>query len=88
MAVGSPQEQWLRSDLAAGTKPCTLAYRHQPRFTSGADHAPRHPSGRLDTTRGIRHFVAGMGGASHYSFGTIMPNGEARNGDQASGGSA
>ncbi|MEU6089809.1 DNRLRE domain-containing protein [Streptomyces sp. NPDC047085] len=113
MAVGSPQEQWLRSDLAASTKPCTLAYWHQPRFTSGANHAPNtatgplvqalydnnadvivaghnhqyerfapmNASGQLDTTRGIRHFVAGMGGASHYSFGTIMPNSEARNSD-------
>ncbi|MFE1310639.1 DNRLRE domain-containing protein [Streptomyces sp. NPDC058755] len=113
MAVGSPQEQWLRSDLAASTKPCTIAYWHKPRFTSGANHAPdtstgplvqalydnnadvivaghnhqyerfapMNPSGQLDTTRGIRHFVAGMGGASHYGFGTIMPNSEARNSD-------
>ncbi|WP_229702798.1 CBM96 family carbohydrate-binding protein [Streptomyces albiflavescens] len=113
MAVGSPQEQWLRSNLAASTKPCTLAYWHKPRFTSGANHAPdtstgplvqalydnnadvivaghnhqyerfapMNPGGQLDTTRGIRHFVAGMGGASHYSFGTIMPNSEARNSD-------
>ncbi|MFF4354810.1 DNRLRE domain-containing protein [Streptomyces sp. NPDC001530] len=113
MSVGSAQEQWLRSDLAASTKACTFAYWHKPRFTSGANHAPdtstgplvqalydnnaelivaghnhqyerfapMNPSGQLDTARGIRHFVAGMGGASHYSFGTIQPNSEARNSD-------
>ncbi|MEJ2852863.1 MULTISPECIES: CBM96 family carbohydrate-binding protein [unclassified Saccharothrix] len=43
--------------------------------------APQNPSGGLDTSRGIRTFVAGMGGASHYSFGTIKPNSEARNSD-------
>lgn len=37
-AAGSPQEQWLRADLAANTKACTLAYWHHPRFNSGADH--------------------------------------------------
>jgi len=33
---GSTQEQWLRSDLAASTKSCTLAYLHHPLFSSGA----------------------------------------------------
>lgn len=37
-AAGSPQEQWLRNDLMANTKQCTLAYWHHPRFNSGADH--------------------------------------------------
>ncbi|MEU2610218.1 DNRLRE domain-containing protein [Micromonospora sp. NPDC007271] len=113
MSVGSAQEQWLRADLAASTKPCTLAYWHHPLFTSGASHgpstatrplyqalydhnaevvvwghnhqyerfAPQNPTGGLDTARGIRAFVAGMGGAGHYGFGTIQPNSEARNSD-------
>ncbi len=34
-AVGSPQEQWLRADLAAHQSVCTLAYWHKPRFSSG-----------------------------------------------------
>lgn len=34
---GSPQEQWLRADLAANPSRCTLAYMHHPRFSSG-DH--------------------------------------------------
>ncbi len=29
------QEDWLRADLAAHRKACTLAYWHHPRFTSG-----------------------------------------------------
>ena len=29
------QEQWLRADLAAHPSACTLAYWHQPRFSSG-----------------------------------------------------
>ncbi len=111
--AGSAQERWLRADLAANARRCTLAYWHHPLFTSGAGHgpapalrplfqtlydhgadvvvtghnhqyerfAPQDPNGRLDATRGIRQFVAGMGGASHYGFGAIQPNSEARNGD-------
>ena len=111
--AGSAQEQWLRADLAASTKPCTISYWHHPRFTSGSNHAPatemqpiwqalydnnadvvvsghnhqyerfapQTPSGALDTVRGIREFVAGMGGRSHYTFGTIQPNSEVRNSD-------
>jgi len=35
--AGSPQERWLRADLAAHPRRCTLAYWHHPRFSSG-DH--------------------------------------------------
>jgi acid phosphatase type 7 len=38
MSRGSAQEQWLRADLAASTKQCTLAYWHHPRFSSGTKH--------------------------------------------------
>jgi hypothetical protein len=111
--TGSAQERWLRADLAASAKPCTVAYWHHPLFTSGRRHgpsiemrpitqalydhgaeivvaghnhnyerfAPQDPSGRLDEARGIRAFVAGTGGRSHYSFGDIQPNSEVRNGD-------
>jgi hypothetical protein len=37
--AGSPQETWVREDLAASDKPCTVAYWHHPLFTSGADHS-------------------------------------------------
>ncbi|MGB8647757.1 MAG: metallophosphoesterase [Anaerolineae bacterium] len=33
--AGSPQEEWLRADLATHRAACTLAYWHQPRFSSG-----------------------------------------------------
>jgi hypothetical protein len=33
-SAGSEQERWLRADLAAHPTRCTLAYWHQPRFSS------------------------------------------------------
>ncbi|SIN41481.1 DUF7594 domain-containing protein [Micromonospora cremea] len=111
MSAGSTQEQWLRADLAASSRPCTLAYWHHPLFTSSSNHAPStstrplyqalydhnadvvvwghnhvyerfgpmNPAGGYDASRGMRSFVAGMGGADHYGFGTIQPDSEARN---------
>jgi hypothetical protein len=38
-STGSPQEQWLRADLANHPGHCTLAYWHEPRFTSGDVHS-------------------------------------------------
>src|SRR5215210_7262597 len=101
---------WLKADLAAHPTVCTLAYFHQPRFSSGFggndlstqpiwdalyaakadvvisghDHnyerfARQTPSGALDTSRGIREFVVGTGGASHGGFGTIKANSQVRN---------
>lgn len=32
--AGSPQEQWLRADLAASTRECTVAYWHHPLYYS------------------------------------------------------
>jgi len=112
MSAGSPQEQWLRADLAANTRTCTLAYWHHPRFSSGShgsstapqplwqalyefnadvivsghDHnyqrfAPQAPAGAADPARGIRQFVVGTGGASHYNFSTQIANTEAYNVD-------
>ena len=34
--AGSPQETWLRKDLAATSKRCILAFWHHPRFSSGS----------------------------------------------------
>ena len=33
---GSLEETWLKNDLAANTKPCILAYWHEPRFSSAS----------------------------------------------------
>ncbi len=106
--TGSTQEQWLRADLAANTKSCTLAYWHHPRFSSGLEHgddvsmqplwqalydanadvilsghdhdyerfAPQTPAGVADPARGIREFIVGTGGRSHYSLGTLKANSE------------
>ena len=110
---GSPQEQWLRTDLATHPATCTLAYWHRPRFSSGTVHgsspamqplwqalydfgadvvlsghehnyerfALQDPQGLADPTRGIREFVIGSGGRSHYSFGSPIANSEVRNDD-------
>jgi hypothetical protein len=111
--AGSPQEKWLRADLAAHPAACTLAYWHHPRFSSGTSHgssttmqpiwqalydanadvvlsghehnyerfAPQNPAGQADAARGIREFVVGTGGKSHYGFGTPLPNSQVRNSD-------
>ena len=46
---------------------------------NGHDHdyerfAPQRPDGTLDTSQGIREFVVGTGGGSHYAIGTIKAN--------------
>jgi hypothetical protein len=113
VSPGSPQEQWLRSDLAAHPAVCTLAYWHYPLFSSGAVHGgdpsmrplwqalydygadvvltghehnyerfgPQDPLGNADPAGGIREFVVGSGGRSHYGFGVPLANSEVRNGD-------
>src|SRR5207247_8472939 len=48
MSPGSRQEQWLRTDLATHPAPCTLAYWHHPRFSSGTTH------GSIAATQSLR----------------------------------
>jgi hypothetical protein len=36
--AGSPEEKWLRADLASHRNACTLAYFHKPLFSSGGAH--------------------------------------------------
>jgi hypothetical protein len=113
--AGSPQELWLKADLAAHPATCTLAYWHHPQFSSGPhgngggvngtdalwqdlydaggdlvlsghDHdyerfAPQTAAGTADPARGIREFVVGTGGKTHYLFSTLRPNSEVRNAD-------
>ena len=38
VSAGSAQEMWLKADLAAHPGQCTLAYWHEPRFSSGSVH--------------------------------------------------
>ena len=53
---------------------------------NGHDHdyerfAPQTPAGAADPAYGIREFVVGTGGRSHYQFATIKPNSQVRNDD-------
>jgi acid phosphatase type 7 len=43
--------------------------------------APQDPGGKADPARGIRQFVIGSGGKTHYKFGSAIANSEVRNGD-------
>ena len=62
-----------------------LLHQHGAEWVLGGnDHnyqrfAPQSPDGELDTERGIRQFVVGTGGASHYKLGTPLPNTEVQN---------
>jgi len=47
MKRGSPQERWLRADLAASRARCTLAYMHRPRFSSGDSHGSQRQAAAL-----------------------------------------
>lgn len=41
-AQAGEQEKWLVQDLKDHSKPCTLAYFHEPLFSSGDFHGPTH----------------------------------------------
>lgn len=43
--------------------------------------APQTPAAVADPAAGIRQFTVGTGGRSHYSFGTIQPNSQVRDGN-------
>ena len=76
--AGSAQGQWLEADLAANSKPCTLAYYHDPRFSSGQ-------LGVDDSTLGLWQILHAHGvdvllhGDDHAyeRFGRMNPNGVA-----------
>jgi acid phosphatase type 7 len=58
---------------------------HAEVVINGHDHdyerfEPQSPTGTADAN-GIREFVVGTGGRSHYGFGSIRPNSAARNSD-------
>ena len=46
-AEGSPQNNWLETDLAATTESCIVAYWHHPRFNSGTGHLDTPSTGAL-----------------------------------------
>jgi hypothetical protein len=44
MSSSSPQITWLKADLAANQKKCTLAFWHRPRFSSGNHGSSTSPN--------------------------------------------
>jgi hypothetical protein len=50
-ALGSPQQRWLRADLAAHPAACTIAFFHEPRFASVSGTETSHFGGhqKLDS---------------------------------------
>ena len=60
-AAGSPQEQWLRADLSASTRACTIAYWHHPRWTSSSrgDNTNTDPLWRAIAGDGTELVLAG-----------------------------
>ena len=57
----SPEYVWLKANLAANPRPCTLAYWHHPRFTSGlhGSNASMSPIWTLLETSGVDVVVNG-----------------------------
>lgn len=68
---GSPQERWLRAELAADRSPCTLAYMHHPVSVSGGLPWPSiQHLWRVMQDAGVD--VAVVGHAHHYErFGKL-----------------
>jgi hypothetical protein len=63
--AGSPQEHWLRADLADNAKPCTIAVLHTPLFSSGTEHGDNNaykPFWQVMQSYGVEAVV---GGADH-----------------------
>jgi 3',5'-cyclic AMP phosphodiesterase CpdA len=97
--AGSPQERWLRADLAAHPTRCTVAAMHHPRFSSGLHGSDEtlaylwralaeggadvvlaghdHHYERFAQRDGIRMFVVGTGGRSHYPVVRRLPGSQA-----------
>jgi hypothetical protein len=79
----SPQEEWLRADLAANPRLCTLAYWHHPRFSSGpaGDYARTGDLWRTLYEYGADVVLAG----SHHAYERFAPLDPAGRRDDARG---
>lgn len=73
----SQQVQWLKGDLLANTKPCTLAYWHEPRFTSGSVHSSDTGIGPFWDVLYASHATVVLNGHNHQyeRFAKQNPNG-------------
>jgi hypothetical protein len=75
--AGSAQERWLAADLAAHPAACTLAYSHQPRFSSGGHHSdPSYEALWQDLYRAHADIVLGGHDHDYERFGPQTPSGE------------
>ena len=80
---GSPQERWLRTDLAAHPRACVLAYVHHPRFSSG-DHGDS--TSVLDLWRALYEAGADVVLAGHdHDYERFAPQDPDGNSDPARG---
>ena len=76
--AGSPQELWLRQDLAANPTICTLAYWHHPLFNSGKHGNRTSMKGFWQALDDYGADVVLAGHAHHYErFSPQDPNGRA-----------
>ena len=62
--AGSAQERWLRRDLAAHPRRCTLAYWHEPRFSSG-QHGNAQQMARIWNVLARAHADIVLSGHNH-----------------------
>jgi hypothetical protein len=62
--AGSPQETWLKDDLASHQSECTLAYWHEPRFSSG-EHGDATQMGVLWNDLVAAHADVVLAGHNH-----------------------
>ena len=62
--AGSPQELWLRQDLRTHRNACTLAYWHEPRFSSG-EHGDAAPMSTIWNDLVAAHVDVVLSGHNH-----------------------
>jgi acid phosphatase type 7 len=72
------QEEWLHTDLGANRKPCTLAYFHRPRFSSGEYGDTQRMKALWDELYAAKADVVLNGHEHHYErFAAQDPDGNA-----------
>ena len=82
--AGSPQEAWLKSDLAAHPAACTLAYWHHPRWNSGSLGNDSRTSAFWTDLYSARADIVLNGHANHH-YERDVPMSPARVADQTNG---
>lgn len=80
-AAGSPQEAWLRADLAANPARCTLAFTHVPRFGSGGSNTEVEALYQVLYDGGVDVLVS----ADHHLYERLAPLDPAGNVDPVRG---